>query len=429
MVSVFRNPFRSANVTRKPTEPPRAPEPKKKAAPEPKPNMARARMQDGFEAPSRTERNRARLGGDPAVDVAQAQKQDGAGPARRPDVTRADKTGTKPPSQTPADQRYAELASTTAGQRTLEELDLRTGAELQAFGESLVAESQSPTAELNPNNLITSATDKAEVGRVIEAAAALVPEADRELLRTPEFQERVADGEHPGQVKVELEARELFEAQVASASDKQPGDWGAVDAANFHEALAEQVVANRENPELVRELLHLSSAQLERGAEILGRATEANDYKDQGVEDLAAAYSRIGTAAPEDAAARLAVGLASKIDDDSELNKVDDGFKAYAESSGTDRFRGMVAEALNAQGKGDAAEELVQDQGGSSVTDRARQAVEAIVDQVDGPASALYDFRGEVAERVDGVRRAVVDRAVDAGTGALRTAGDVATGV
>ncbi|MCP3162413.1 hypothetical protein [Myxococcus qinghaiensis] len=431
MISLFRNPFSRSNVSRKPAEPPRAAEPKKTAA-EPKPsNKTLARMQDGFEAPSRTERTRAMLGGDPAVTRTDksgaAQPSTSAG--QRPEVTQADKTGAKSPARTQAEQRYAQLAATTAGQRTLEELDLRSGSELQAFGESLEEESQAPDAELNPNNLITFATDPAEVARVIEAAADLVPEADRELLRTPEFQERVAGGEHPGQVKLELEARSLFEEQVASASNKQPEDWGAVDAANFHEALAEQVVANRENPELVRELLHLSSTQLERGAEILGRATEANDYNDQGVEDLAAAYSRIGTAAPEDAAAQLAVGLASKIDDDSELNKVDDGFKAYAESSGTDRFRGLVAEALNAQGKGDAAEELVQDQGGSSVTDRARQAVEALIDQVDGPAAALYDFRGEVVERVDGVRRAVVDRAVDAGTGALRTGGDVATGV
>ncbi|HZN92641.1 MAG TPA: hypothetical protein VFB81_08040, partial [Myxococcales bacterium] len=162
----------------------------------------------------------------------------------------------------------------------------------------------------------------------------------------------------PGQ-----EARDIYEDELSHVVDKPREEWNHADAARYTDAVASQVEAHRDDPELVNSLLTLAGPELERSAQLLGDGTEEK-FDREPVEALASNFSRIGNAAPPETAARLAYGVASKIDDDSELNYVDDGFGHYADRTGQGGFRDLVAAALDSQGKGEARDELLQDGAG-----------------------------------------------------------------
>ncbi len=227
-------------------------------------------------------------------------------------------------------------------------------------------------------------------------------------------------------------AGELYE-EISGTVGKPPAEWNEGDAARYTEALAEQIEAHKDDPELVRSLMTLAGKELQRSAEILGRASEDDDLNDEDVESLAANVSRIGNAAPEDAAQKLAYAVAQQVPEDSEQNQFDDGFGHFIDDGGDPHFRDLVAAALLDQGKPDAAEELVEKHGGSSIGDFLGDSLGAIGGLFEGVtevAGDAIDFGGDVVGAVvDGGTRligAAGDFAIDAAQGTLEFAGDVA---
>lgn len=237
-------------------------------------------------------------------------------------------------------------------------------------------------------------------------------------------------------------AQDVYRDEIAGVVDRPREEWTHADAAAYTDAVATQVESHREDPEFVNSLLTLSGPELERSADLLGGATEEK-FDRESVEALASNFSRIGNAAPPESAARLAYGVASKIDDDSELNYVDDGFSHHADRTDQGGFRDLVAAALDRQGKGEARDELVQDGGaggGFGLDDitgalgDAAGAVGGVFEDLAGGAAdaagTAWDFGGDVAGAVvDGGRRIIgstVDFAVDTANGTIDVLGDAA---
>jgi hypothetical protein len=235
-------------------------------------------------------------------------------------------------------------------------------------------------------------------------------------------------------------ARQVYADEISQAVDKPREEWTHADAARYTDAVASQVEAHRDDPEFVNTLLTLAGPDLQRSAELLGDATESK-FDRPSVEALASNFSRIGNAAPPETAARLAYGIASEIDDDSELNYVDDGLDRHADQTGEGGFRELVAAALDSQGKGEARDELLKQGGGGfgldditgALGDAAGAVGEVFEDLAGGAADVagdVWDFGGDVAGAVvDGGRRIIgstVDFAVDTANGTIDVLGDAA---
>jgi hypothetical protein len=159
------------------------------------------------------------------------------------------------------------------------------------------------------------------------------------------------------------------------------------------------------------------------------------------VEGLASNLGRLAEVAPEDAAARLAYGVAQQIDDDSELNYVDDGLDRFMD--GNSKFRSLLGGALEAQGKNEAKDELltahrdgllgIADTIYDNTVGRAVDAAEFFGDlakDVGNAAGAAWDFGGNVVGAVvDGGSKligAAADFAIDTAKGTISVIGDAA---
>jgi hypothetical protein len=164
---------------------------------------------------------------------------------------------------------------------------------------------------------------------------------------------------------------------------------------------------------------------------LLGAATEQK-FERADVEGIASNLARLAEVAPEDAAARLAYGVAENIDDDSELNYVDDGLDKFL--GGESKFRGLLAGALDAQGKSEARDELLNKKQGlvdrilDNTVGRVVDATKFFGDLAADAAGAAWDFGGNVVGAVvDGGSRligATADFAIDTTKGTLELIGD-----
>ncbi|MGV3619702.1 MAG: hypothetical protein ACO1OB_02735, partial [Archangium sp.] len=297
------------------------------------------------------------------------------------------------------------------------ELGITSSRDLARYAQDVVRDAGN--AEANPN----SVDNEVAHAEIIRAAAGTLPQGSEgaELLTDDTFVNALAAGSTPFEAATAVEAKEIYDETLKPTVEKPLSQWSPEDAENFTGALADAVEENSDNPTLVNQLLALSQGRLERTAEIIGTATEGNDYDGDTVEQLAANLSRVGNAAPEDGALLLAAALASQIDDDSELNKVDDGFKHAIEDGVSDRFRSMLNGALVEQGKNEAAEELREDGGGSSVGDRWGDAIHAVTEAAANQtewalsgANAVYQAGGDALRGGLGRTLDVVDRGLAA---------------
>lgn len=327
------------------------------------------------------------------------------------------KTLTNKPAQTPSDREFAALSAREGTRDTLAELGINDGRDLARYAEDLVRDSARAGTETR------SVDNQVAHAEIIRAAARTLPAGSEgaELLTDDTFVNALASGAEPFEAATAVEAKALYDETLKPTVQKPLSQWSEHDAERFTDALADAVEDHADNPTLVNQLLALSQGRLERTAEIIGTATEANDYDGDTIEQLAANLSRVGNAAPDDGAATLAHALAAEIDDDSELNKVDDGFKHFIEDGGSDRFRAILNEALEQQGKGEAAEELREDGGGSSIGDRWGDAVSAVTDVVANQthwalsgANAVYQAGGDALRGQLGRTLDVVDRGLAA---------------
>ncbi|GMU60016.1 MAG: hypothetical protein AMXMBFR34_17790 [Myxococcaceae bacterium] len=236
-------------------------------------------------------------------------------------------------------------------------------------------------------------------------------------------------------------ASELYEKELKGLVEKPLSQWTHADAKAFTDGLASAAEANRDDPAMVRSLMTLSQDRLKRSGELLGAATDEK-FEREDVEGIASNLARLAEVAPEDAAARLAYGVAQEINDDSELHYVDDGLDAFMD--GGSKFRGLLAGALEAQGKSEAMDELVtQHEGGlgglvdtiyDNTVGRAVDAAEFFGDlagEVGDAAGAAWDFGGSVVGSVvDGGKKligAAADFAIDTAKGTISVIGDAAS--
>lgn len=229
-------------------------------------------------------------------------------------------------------------------------------------------------------------------------------------------------------------ASEDYARDIADVVGKPTSQWTHADAQRFTDAVADAAERNQGDPAYVRSLMTLSADGLKRSAELLGAATEEKYDRGQ-VEGLASNLGRLCEVAPEDAAARLAYGVASEIDDDSELNYVDDGLDKFMD--GNSKFRGLLAGALEAQGKNEAKDELLNQNKGlldtiyDNTIGRAVDAAGFFGDLAGDVAGAAWDFGGNVVGAVvDGGTKligAAADFAIDTTKGTLSVIGDAAS--
>lgn len=140
--------------------------------------------------------------------------------------------------------------------------------------------------------------------------------------------------------------------------------WTSKEAAQYTAYLAQVVAEHPGDIALADALIVVSEQELQRGAELLGNATENKDDEKADVKALTENVSILGNAASEDIAAALAIVVAEQIPNDSEQNWVDDGFGEFVDRSGDERFLEMLGAALHSQGKGDASDEMLHTSAG-----------------------------------------------------------------
>jgi hypothetical protein len=316
-----------------------------------------------------------------------------------------------------ANRDFAQLKQDPAKAKTLAELNIRDGKDLRNFGQKLASQAEGDSAQaLN----LKGVKDKEALASIVQTSGNTLTDKARETLGDTLFARQVANGQDP-QKAANLQGVDLavaaFNGELKNVVDKPVSEWTEADANKFTDALADQVEKYQDDPEAVESLMTLSGQQLKRSAELVGQGTEEKGSAEE-MAGLTANLSRIGNAAPERAAAQLAIGIANEIPEDSEQNFVDDGFGKFIEDGGSSRFRDTIAAALQEQGKEDAAEELVETGGGSGLDDIAgdvldsiKDAGEFLLDKAGDAASAAFNFVSEqvIGRLGDAIRNTAAD--------------------
>jgi hypothetical protein len=317
-----------------------------------------------------------------------------------------------------ANRDFAQLKQDPAKAKTLSELNIRDGKDLRSFGQKLASQAEGDLAKDALN--LKGVKDKEALASIVQASGNTLTGKARETLGDTLFARQVANGQDP-QKAANLQGVDLavaaFNSELKGVVNKPVSEWTEADANKFTGALADQVEKHQDDPEAVESLMTLSGEQLKRSAELVGQGTEEKGSSEE-MKGLTANLSRIGTAAPERAAAQLAIGIANEIPEDSEQNFVDDGFGQFIEDGGSSRFRDTIAAALQQQGKEEAAEELIETGGGSGLDDIAgdvldsiKDAGEFLLDKAGDAASAAYNFVSEqvIGRLGDAIRNAAAD--------------------
>jgi hypothetical protein len=318
-----------------------------------------------------------------------------------------------------AERDFAQLQQDPAKARTLEELNIRNGEELRGLGQRLARQAEGGGADANGVNF-KRVKDKESLTSIIHTSGNTLTSEARDTVQADLFAQQVAGGQDPNKAAnlqgVDL-AVAVHEQELEGVVDKPVSEWTEADANRYTDALADQVEKYKDDPEAVESLMTLSGEQLQRSAQLIGEATEGKGGEED-VKGLANNLSRIGTAAPERAAAQLAIGIANEIPEDSEQHYADDGFSDFINNGGSARFRDTIAAALEQQGKSDAAEELIEKGGGSGlgdiagdILDSVKDAGEFLLDKAGDAAGATWNFVNEqvIGRLGDAVRGAAAN--------------------
>ncbi|MCP3144902.1 hypothetical protein [Pyxidicoccus xibeiensis] len=328
--------------------------------------------------------------------------------ARQTDLARV--LGMAPSTQTndiaatlKADREYAKLYQDPKSSQTLRTLNIYNGQDLRAFGQRLADRAQGGDPSSTDSGM-SSIQDRASLAKVIRTAGNTLEGDAAATVSNEHFARSVSSGQDPldaANTTPEDMAVAVFREQVEGAVTKPVDEWNHADANAFTEALAEQVEAHQDDPATVEAMLTLAGPRLQRSAELLGEATQTGGLSESDVEGMSENFSRIGNAAPPEAAAQLAYALAKEIPDGYEQEQVDDGFGKFIDNGGDSKFRDLLAGALAHQGKEDAAEELLKKGAGSLLSDPGG----FIEDRFEDVAGAV----GDVAEFFTGLAEKAVE--------------------
>jgi hypothetical protein len=341
-----------------------------------------------------------------------------------------------------ANKDFAQLQQDPTQAKTLSELNIRSGQDLRRFGQTLASQANGiPDTQATGKGAksglnLKGVTDKDSLASIIQTSAKTLDEPAKTTVSGELFAHQVANGQDPNKA-ANLKGVDLAVAVQQTAMkdvvNKPVGQWTAADASKYTQALADQVEKYKGDPETVEALMTMSGKALERSAQLVGKYSNENGPKDD-VLGLTKNLSRIGNAAPERAAAQLAIGIAKEIPEDSEQHYVDDGFGKFIDDGGPSRFRDTIAAALKQQGKDDAAEELVEKSGGSGigdilgdVWDSVKDAGKFLLDKAEDAATAAYNFVSKevIGKLGDSLRNAAANALnIDGQIDKLKSEGD-----
>ena len=318
-----------------------------------------------------------------------------------------------------ANRDFAQLKQDPAKAKTLDELNIRDGKDLRGFGKKLADQVENGAGKDSLN--LKGVKDKEALKSIVQTSANTLEGTAKEKLQDELVAQQVAIGQDP-QKAANLQGTDLavaaYNNELKGVVTKPVKDWTEADANQYTKALADQVEKYKGDPEAVESLMTLSGEQLKRSAELVGQGTEGQGSKEE-MAGLTHNLSRIGNAAPERAAAQLAIGIAKEIPEDSEQHSVDDGFSKFISEGGSSKFRDTIAAALKQEGKEDAAEELIEKGGGGfslgdvagDVWDSVKDAGDFLLDKAGDVAEGAYNFVSDqvIGKLGDSIRNAAAN--------------------
>lgn len=218
-------------------------------------------------------------------------------------------------------------------------------------------------------------------------------------------------------------------AQVQRTYDNaiRSGDSDA-EAANAASQKLRDLTANQSQA-YANHLLRASQPTIDRITDTL--AENANKKGSTGdtdkveVKHAIRALSDVAEKAGPIGAQLIAQPLADKITDGDELMHVDDGFYEHVDNGGSPALMGALAGALDAQGKGDAREELMR-RGGKNILDHVTDFAGDAFNTFTDAAGAVINFGADAVNGVVDVVQHGVEMAVDVAQGTVELAGNAA---
>lgn len=178
-------------------------------------------------------------------------------------------------------------------------------------------------------------------------------------------------------------------------------------------------------------LIRASAPTLDKITTVLGKnaADEGftGDTDKAAVKDSIRALADVSTASGAIGSFMIADQLAKKIPDESELMHVDDAFYEHSDAGGGDELMSALSSRLQAYGKDEANDELVdRHEGGFSLGGLWDATGGALIGAVGDAASAVTGFIGDAADGVMHVVGEAGEMAVDVAAGTVDLVGDAA---
>lgn len=188
--------------------------------------------------------------------------------------------------------------------------------------------------------------------------------------------------------------------------------------------------AHRGDPAYVNTLIREAGPTLDAIAKTLGDNTEGSwkgDGDAQAIKDSLSHLANVAEAGGAITAATLGDKLASKVDDDSELNQFDDGFYAHKDAGGSNLLFDATVAAMKARGMDDAAGELAERGGDGGILDTVKDGVGSVIGGIGDAFGSVVGFAKDLGEGVLHVVKEGAEFAVDVGKGTVGLIGDAAS--
>lgn len=208
-------------------------------------------------------------------------------------------------------------------------------------------------------------------------------------------------------------------------------------AANAASQKLRELTQASDDPAYKNALIRSSQPTIDNIAEVIGKnaADDAftGDEDKQLVKDSIRALADVATASGEIGSFMIGEQIAAAIPDESELMHVDDAFYEHSDAGGENHLMAAVSARLQAQGKNDANDELIDRHEGGLLGDvwdatggKIVGAAGDIIGAVGDGLGAVVGFAGDAANGVLNVIGEAGEMAVDVAKGTVELAGNAA---
>ncbi|MHB8872485.1 MAG: hypothetical protein ACYC8T_02250 [Myxococcaceae bacterium] len=334
-------------------------------------------------------------------------------------------------SKLEGDRKFAKLYQDPATKNQLDALKIRDGADLRAFGqrmERLAAEGGPERATDNP----LPSDDPAALARVTKATVETPSGRGTDTLSggAPQLGAYQARADIPPLSSAEQAHADAAQVQAAHDEVKAQGQSDAQAARAAAAELERLAQAHEGDAAYVNNLVREAAPTIDKIATTLGANTEGA-FKDGDDKDAIKAsirsMAKVAEAGGAVTAGALGRTLASKVDDDSELNHFDDAFYDYKDEGGTNLLFDATVSALSASGKGSAAGELAERGGDGGLVDGVKDGVGNVVGSIGDAFGAVAGFATDLGEGVLHVVSEAGEFAVDVTQNTVDLVGDAAS--